>query len=150
MRCRRSSRRGSTSRTGPGRAEWGVDFDPYAPYGALVDTTVRVVTWNVWGRYGDWEGREAGIEKVLAAAAPDLVGLTESGAAADGTQADRVARSIGSDHALFVGGMDNEGWESGTGLVSRWPIARHEARPLDADGALGSAVFALVEGPRGP
>ncbi len=29
-----------------------MSFDPYAPYGPLVESTVRVVTWNVWGRYG--------------------------------------------------------------------------------------------------
>jgi len=40
----------------------GVSFDPYQPYGPVVETTMRVVTWNVWGRYGAWEQRQAGIE----------------------------------------------------------------------------------------
>jgi len=33
---------------------------------------VRVVTWNVWGRFGRWAERQAGIEETLAVAAPDL------------------------------------------------------------------------------
>jgi endonuclease/exonuclease/phosphatase family metal-dependent hydrolase len=27
-----------------------VGFDPYAPHGPVVESTIRVVTWNVWGR----------------------------------------------------------------------------------------------------
>ncbi|MGH3258513.1 MAG: hypothetical protein ACRDOU_24475 [Streptosporangiaceae bacterium] len=35
-----------------------MSFDPYAPYGPVVTSTVRVVTWNVWGRCGaDWAAR---------------------------------------------------------------------------------------------
>ena len=38
-----------------------VSFDPLAPYGPVIESTVRVVTWNVWGRFGaDWEGRQDG------------------------------------------------------------------------------------------
>ena len=38
-----------------------MSFDPYAPYGPVVTSTIRVVTWNVWGRYGtDREARQAG------------------------------------------------------------------------------------------
>src|SRR5688572_31552393 len=33
------------------------------PYGVLVDTTMRVMTWNVWGRFGPWERRAAGIDR---------------------------------------------------------------------------------------
>ena len=38
-----------------------VTFDPYAPYGTLAESAVRVVTWNVWGRYGPaWCSMTAG------------------------------------------------------------------------------------------
>jgi endonuclease/exonuclease/phosphatase family metal-dependent hydrolase len=117
----------------------------------VIGTTVRVVTWNVWGRFGEWEGRGAGIEGVLAGVRPDLVCLTECWGAGDGDQAERVARAIGVDHSVFVWGIANEGWSSGVGIASRWPVTRHERRALDGGvGALGEAVFALVEGPRGP
>ena len=28
------------------------------PYGELITTTLRVLTWNAWGRFGPWEARE--------------------------------------------------------------------------------------------
>ena len=42
-----------------------MEFDPYQPYGPLVETTVRVVTWNVWGRYGEFAVRDPLIEAEL-------------------------------------------------------------------------------------
>jgi hypothetical protein len=42
-----------------------MDDIPPRSYGALLDTTVRVVTWNVWGLYGPWQEREAAIEATL-------------------------------------------------------------------------------------
>ena len=51
-----------------------VSFDPYAPYGPVVESAVRVVTWNVWGRYGPrWETRQSALEDTLAALEPDVV-----------------------------------------------------------------------------
>jgi endonuclease/exonuclease/phosphatase family metal-dependent hydrolase len=129
-----------------------VSFDPYAPYGPLVETTVRVVTWNVWGRYGEWRERQAGLERVLTERQPDVVCLVESWAAPDDRQADRVGRALGLEHRLFAGDWQHDGWTSGIGLVSRWPIARHESRPLTGgrDDTTGQLLFAAVDGPRGP
>lgn len=129
-----------------------MSFDPYAPYGPLVETTVRVVTWNVWGRYGDWQDRQARIERVLADHRADVVCLVESWAAPDDRQVDRVGRALGAEHRLFVGDWQQEGWTSGIGLVSRWPITEHESRPLPGgrDDATGQMLFAAVDGPRGP
>jgi hypothetical protein len=74
-----------------------VSFDPYAPYGPLVESTIRVVTWNVWGRYGaDCEARQAALEQVLAETAPDLVCLVETWRQGDSTQPGRVAARLGS------------------------------------------------------
>ncbi|HEX7164841.1 MAG TPA: endonuclease/exonuclease/phosphatase family protein [Trebonia sp.] len=56
-----------------------MSFDPYAPYGPVVESAVRVVTWNVWGRYGSGhEARQAGLEDVLAQVEPDVICLTEA------------------------------------------------------------------------
>ena len=54
-----------------------MSFNQYQPYGPVVETTMRIVTWNVWGRYGNWREREAGIEETLVTAAPDVVCLVE-------------------------------------------------------------------------
>jgi endonuclease/exonuclease/phosphatase family metal-dependent hydrolase len=129
-----------------------VSFDPYEPYGPVVETTMRVVTWNVWGRYGDWKQRQAGIEDLLAGAEPDVVCLVESWSAAGDSQPGRVAHRLGVGHHLFVGDWEQDGWTSGTGLVSRWPITGHERQPLRGDegDGFGEALFATLDGPRGP
>ncbi len=129
-----------------------MSFNQYEPYGPVVETTVRIVTWNVWGRYGRWRERQAGIEETLAAAAPDLVCLAESWSHPEATQPELVARRLGLAHSLFAGDWQQEDWVSGIGLVSRWPVTSHESRKLsgeDGSGA-GSVLFALVDGDRGP
>jgi endonuclease/exonuclease/phosphatase family metal-dependent hydrolase len=129
-----------------------VTFDPYAPYGPLVDTTLRVVVWNVWGRYGAWEQRQAGLEDVLAAVEPDIACLVESWATPEASQADRVGDRLGLEHRVFVGDRDQGGWTSGIGVVSRWPITQRERQALrgdDGDGN-GEALLTVIDGPRGP
>ena len=63
-----------------------MSFDQYAPYGPVTETTVRVVTWNVWGRYGPWQDRETAIVATLRDAQPDIVVLTESWATGEDSQ----------------------------------------------------------------
>jgi endonuclease/exonuclease/phosphatase family metal-dependent hydrolase len=129
-----------------------VAFDPYLPYGPLIESTVRVATWNVWGRYGrDWEKRQAGIEDALAQADPDLVCLVESWRHGDTTQPARIAGRLGLGHHCFAGDWEVEDWVSGSGVVSRWPMSEPVLRPLKAeDGSgSGSAVHVIVDGERG-
>ena len=98
-----------------------MSFDPYAPYGPLVESTIRVVTWNVWGRYGaDCEARQAALEQALEQTAPDLVCLVEAWRQGDSTQPGRVAARLGLAHHRFVGDWEQEDWVSGIGLVCRW------------------------------
>lgn len=129
-----------------------VSFNQYEPYGPVVETTMRIVTWNVWGRYGAWRERQAGIEETLVAAGPDVVCLAESWSHLGATQPELIARRLGLEHCLFVGDWQQEDWVSGIGLISRWPVTSHERRALrGADGSgTGEAFFALVDGDRGP
>jgi len=129
-----------------------VSFDPLAPYGPVIESTVRVVTWNVWGRFGpDWAARETLLESAAAAAEPDLVCLTESWRQGDVTQAGLVAGRLGLGHHCFAGDWQQDGWVSGIGVASRWPVSEPERRPLRAlDGAgAGVAVHVSVAGERG-
>jgi endonuclease/exonuclease/phosphatase family metal-dependent hydrolase len=131
-----------------------MSFDPYAPYGPVVDTTLRVVTWNVWGRFGEWEQRQEGIEAALEAAQPDVVCLVEAWQNRDGpdNQAERVARRLGFEHHQFAGGWEVDDWTSGLAVVSRWPILSSGDRDLpnrDGTGNAGSALFTAIDGPRG-
>jgi endonuclease/exonuclease/phosphatase family metal-dependent hydrolase len=129
-----------------------MSFDPYEPYGPVVQSTMRVSTWNVWGRYGDWEQRQRAIEDLLVAAAPDLVCLVESWSTPDGSQPEDIASRFGYDHYFFEGDWEQDGWVSGVGVVSRWPITKREHRPLrdESGGGVGEAVYAFVDGDRGP
>jgi len=128
-----------------------VSFNQYEPYGPVVETTVRVVTWNVWGRYGDWEQRQSGIEQALVGTAPDIVCMVESWSTPERTQARAVADALEFEHSTFAGDWQQDDWVSGIGVSSRWPITRQEYRPLATEnGSLGAVLFALIDGPRGP
>lgn len=129
-----------------------MSFNPYEPYGAVVDTSVRIVTWNVWGRYGRWQERQADIEDALAAVAPDLVCLVESWSTPEAVQADLMAGRLGLEHSLFAGDWVQEDWVSGIGVASRWPVSAHERHRLvgeDGEG-MGEVLSARIEGDRGP
>jgi len=126
-----------------------MSFDPYAPYGPLATSTFRVVTWNVWGRYGaDCEARQAALEQTLEQTAPDLVCLVEAWRQGDSTQPGRVAARLGLAHHQFVGEREQEDWVSGIGFVSRWPMTEPRRRPLRAPDGSGSgeAVHVGVAG----
>jgi endonuclease/exonuclease/phosphatase family metal-dependent hydrolase len=129
-----------------------VSFDPYAPYGPVVESTIRVVTWNVWGRYGaDWELRQAALEETLESTAPDLICLVEAWRQGDQAQPGRVAARLGLPHHQFAGEWQQEDWLSGIGLVSRWPMTEAVSRQLrSADGTgFGQVVQVAVDGERG-
>jgi endonuclease/exonuclease/phosphatase family metal-dependent hydrolase len=121
---------------------------PPRSYGPLIETTVTVVTWNVWGRYGPWEDREAAIVATLRAAGPDLVVLSESWATAGDSQCARLAGPLGLPHHVFSGVTAEEDADalSGVGILSRWPI--REQRDMEF-GAV-RVQYAEVTGPRGP
>jgi endonuclease/exonuclease/phosphatase family metal-dependent hydrolase len=130
-----------------------VAFDPYAPYGPLVTSSLRVVSWNVWGRYGtNWADRQGAIEDELVAAAPDVVCLVETWRAGDVDQPALVATRLGFDHHCFVGDWEQEDWISGAGFVSRWPLGPITLRPLRGDdgAGFGEVLHVEVDGERGP
>jgi endonuclease/exonuclease/phosphatase family metal-dependent hydrolase len=123
------------------------DIPPHF-YGPLIETTVQVVTWNVWGRYGPWEDREAAIIATLGEAGPDIVVLTESWAKGDDSQCGRLAGPLELPYHAFSGVTAEEDAAalSGVGILSRWPI--REQTELTFGGA--RVQFAEVTGPRGP
>ncbi|HEX4258011.1 MAG TPA: endonuclease/exonuclease/phosphatase family protein [Streptosporangiaceae bacterium] len=121
---------------------------PPRSYGPLIETTVQVVTWNVWGRYESWEDREAAIVATLRDADPDLVVLSESWAKDGDSQCARLAGPLGLPHHAFSGvtAEEDPAARSGVGILSRWPIRQ------GAELAFGGArvQYAEVAGPRGP
>jgi len=109
-----------------------------------------VVTWNVWGRYGDWSARLDRIIAELQQAGPDIVCLEEAWTTTEQNQADLVGEALGLPHRFTCGDWQQQGWVSGAAVCSRWPVRTWERRPLhgEADTA-GVAVYAQIDGPRG-
>ncbi len=143
---------GTRSASTPKARQTGdVSFDQYAPYGPIVETTLRVVNWNVWGRYRQWQERQAGIEEALFATSPDVVCLVESWSSPETTQAEQIAQRLGVEHQLFVGDWQEEGWVSGIGLISRWPLSIIERQVLrgENDSGVGEVLATTIEGERG-
>ncbi len=124
-----------------------MDDIPPRSYGPLIETTLRVITWNVWGLHGPWREREAAIVATLQGARPDIVVLTESWAKGDDTQCGRLAASLHLPHHTFSGvaAQEDEAALSGVAVMSRWPIRREAS--LTFGGA--RVQFAELSGPRG-
>jgi endonuclease/exonuclease/phosphatase family metal-dependent hydrolase len=85
---------------------------------------VRVLTWNLWGREGDWRARRDAIATVIANAAPDVCGLQEVWDAPDGNLADDLAERLHLQ-ACWVRAAPShveDGVSIGNAVLSRWPI----------------------------
>ena len=62
---------------------------------------MRILSWNLWWRYGPWERRREAIAATLAEAEPDLCGLQEVWGRR-GEPGSRSRRAAG--HALVLDG----------------------------------------------
>jgi len=73
-------------------------------------------------------------------------------------QARELAAALGFEHSVFSANLERDGVRAGNAIVSRWPIRTHDVRVLprtagdarDDEGEERLAVFADIEGPRGP
>ncbi|HEY7050315.1 MAG TPA: endonuclease/exonuclease/phosphatase family protein [Jatrophihabitantaceae bacterium] len=113
----------------------------------MIETTARIATWNVWGRYGAWRDREAAIIATLRNARADVV-LTESWANGDDSQCARLAQPLELPHHAFSGvaAQEDKNALSGVAVMSRWPIQHESSRTFG-----GARVqYAELAGPRGP
>jgi endonuclease/exonuclease/phosphatase family metal-dependent hydrolase len=132
-----------------------VTWDP--GYGPLVETTLRIVSWNVWGRYGPWEERQPAILQNLRGIDADIVCLQEAWSDDDRSQPAHLADALGLHHEYAPAFEVNGAW-SGNAVLSRWPIARTEVveLPMEGGGARDTdpgearvALFVDLDGPRG-
>jgi endonuclease/exonuclease/phosphatase family metal-dependent hydrolase len=134
-----------------------LSYDP--GYGPLVETTVRIATWNIWANYGPWEARQPAIVETLRRVDPDIIGLQEVFDSDARHQAQEIAAALGHTEPIFAGNLTfADGVRAGNAILSRWPIRRHAVRTLPREGAGARddegeerlCVFAEIDGPRGP
>ena len=126
-------------------------------FGTLIETTVRVVSWNIWWRFGPWEARQPAIIETLRRLDPDIVCLQEVwiDLATGESSAHRIAAALGWDAAHIALGnrADLDGLGFGNAVISRWPVTSSETAPLFSPADLEEhrvVVRADIDGPRGP
>ena len=90
----------------------GVEYDP--GYGPLVTTRVRIVTWNLWGRYGPWEARLPVIVENLRAIDADILALQEVWEDDTRNQACELADALGCTEPVYAHNLERDGARSAT------------------------------------
>jgi endonuclease/exonuclease/phosphatase family metal-dependent hydrolase len=115
---------------------------------------MRVLTWNLWWRFGDWRRRREAIRSVLVEQAPDLCGLQEVWATEDENLAGWLADELGM-HWAYGPTAHPQRWQQrigddsvqfGTAVLSRWPLSAVKVDELPADQGR-SVLGATVEAP---
>ena len=133
------------------------------PISRLPAGRARVMTWNIWWRFGPhWQDRQHGLLETLRAVDADVVALQEVWGTAETTQAHEFAGRLGL-HAAFAAPSyppapatpktpDHEGVALGIGLLSRWPIAGLRRVELPARHRTSNpvAMVASLAHPAGP
>jgi endonuclease/exonuclease/phosphatase family metal-dependent hydrolase len=112
---------------------------------------VRILTWNLWGRFGGWKTRQRAILTTLRASNADVIAVQESWNARARHQVDVLADDL-QLHRAYVADESFGSGDSGNGVLSRWPIGRVSGRRLEGttEASGGFAVHAELDGPRGP
>ncbi|WP_274562297.1 endonuclease/exonuclease/phosphatase family protein [Streptomyces spiramyceticus] len=122
---------------------------------------MRVLTWNLWWRFGPWEARQKAILAVLREQRADVIGLQEVWARGNDNQAAWLAGELGM-HWAWTPYYLPERWQKrigdssvdvGLAVLSRWPVvARHSVRLPVAGGRDDGrvAMHARIDSPAGP
>ena len=122
------------------------------PYGELLETRLRVVSWNLWWRFGPWKERAPAIEATLRTIDVDVIALQEVWGEHDGSSfASQLGESLGYEHA-YAHRLELDGVLFGNAILSRWPIASSESWPLPARSdaeEMRTLLLAEIDGPRG-
>jgi len=96
-------------------------------------STVRLLTWNIWGKNTDWQAREGALLAVIADVGADIVAVQEAWTDPSGsTQTARLACALGFAHHLQADPPPVR--DRGLGVLTRWPITDHDTIPLTAGG----------------
>jgi len=95
--------------------------------------SIRLATWNLWWRFGDWSDRLNRISEVLSVLDADVIGLQEIWQDATDNQAAILARELGL-YWVWAPHSSSQRWrhrlgdaatgdeQIGVAVLSRWPI----------------------------
>jgi len=125
---------------------------PVGAFGPLIETRLRVLSWNIWWQFGPWQERLPAISATLARIDADVVCLQEVWEVEGRNQAAELAAGLGFDH-VYGTRIDWDGVRFGNAVLSRWPIRGSEVCALPAPSEheeFRTVVRADVDGPRGP
>jgi endonuclease/exonuclease/phosphatase family metal-dependent hydrolase len=121
------------------------------PYGPLLDTRLRVLTWNLWHRFGPWEARRPAIAATLARLDADVICLQEVWGDETIGFAEELAAGLGFHHA-YGSRLEVDGVRFGNAVLARWPITASDVLDLpstETTEELRTCVRADIDGPRG-
>ncbi|GAB3125690.1 hypothetical protein GCM10027160_48630 [Streptomyces calidiresistens] len=112
---------------------------------------MRIVTWNLWWRFGPWEERRKAILHTLREVDPDIVGLQEVWREGGENLAAQLAEELGLHWAWAPAGMpphwgrriEDPNLGVGNAVLSRWPIEATEVRALPSAGGPEEGRVAL-------
>ncbi len=134
---------------------------PYRSHITAASRPIRILTWNLWWRFGPSRERRAAIEAVLRAARPDICGLQEVPADEEHDLAAALAEQLRM-HLAWLPSPEPESWHSrlpgctaavGNAILSRWPLdgGFDLSLPAGSSGdASRTAMARLVRSPDGP
>ena len=127
----------------------------FADAGAAPGATdrVRILTWNLWWRFGAWRERRNAIVAELTRVVPDICGLQEAWDDWEENQAGSIAAELGW-HSVWAPSPSSERWQrrlgdTGTGVafgnavLSRWPIAESAVKRLPAAAGIDDGRLVL-------
>ena len=93
--------------------------------------SIRIVTLNLWNDSGLAERRMESLVPALLALSPQIIGLQEVRARADGRgQAELIAKALRADFRFAAVDENSPGGPVGNAIISRFPILATESIPL--------------------
>ena len=107
---------------------------------------MRVLTWNLWWQFGNWEERQPVIDEVLRSVDADVLCLQEVYCTDQEDQFARIQSLLGF-HGIATIGTDGARARFGNAILSRFPIDASSQQILPAeDGKAGhrSALYAHI------
>lgn len=118
----------------------------------LTETVLKILTWNVWWRFGPFEQRRPAIEATLRRLGADVVGLQEAWDSDDGGGLVHELGEMLGYEVAYGEGLRVDGHGYGNAILSRWPIVDTDVVSLPATSTtneLRTVLRAEIDGPRG-